>query len=193
MTIRSHIRNATIIIGSAVAVFLAILAYQQVLRISGNFHTVVPDQFYRSSQLSPAALEGYVQRYGLKTIINLRGAGPDKKWYQDEKRVADTLGVTLVDFGMSATQILSDDRAAELVAIMKDAKKPILVHCLDGADRTGLASVIYASQVAGEDQKTAERQLGVRYGHFGIPLLSPTFAMDESWEDLETFFGIEGS
>lgn len=193
MTIRSHIRNAMIITASGVAVFLAILAFQQVLRLSGNFHTVVPDQFYRSSQLSPTALEGYVQRYGVKTIINLRGAEPNKKWYRDEKQVADSLGVTMVDFGMSATRLLSADRAAQLVAIMKDAQKPILVHCLDGADRTGLVSVIYASQVAGEDDKTAERQLSTRYGHFGIPLLSPTFAMDTSWEDLETFFGVEGS
>lgn len=188
-----HIRNALVITGSGVAVFLAILAFQQVLRITGNFHTVVADQFYRSSQLSPAALEGYVQRYGVKTIVNLRGAAPGKKWYDDERRVADSLGLTMIDFGMSATKPLTAQRAAELVSALKTAQKPILVHCLDGADRTGLVSVIYASQVAGEDEKTAEGQLSPRYGHFGIPLLSPTFAMDSSWENLEQFFGIEGS
>lgn len=193
MTIRSHIRNTTIIAGSAVAVFLAILAFQQVLRLSGNFHTVVAGQFYRSSQLSTAALEGYVRRYGLKTIINLRGAEPNRKWYQDEKQLADSLGLTMIDFGMSATKPITRDRAAALVAVLKAAQKPILVHCLDGADRTGLVSVIYASQVAGEDEETSERQLTPLYGHIGIPLVSPTFAMDSSWEDLETFFGIEGS
>lgn len=193
MTFRTHIRNAAIITGSAVAVFLAILAFQQVLRITGNFHTVVADQFYRSSQLSPAALKGYVQRYGVKTIVNLRGAAPGKKWYDDEKQVADSLGLTMIDFGMSATKPLTVERAALLVAALKTAPKPILVHCLDGADRTGLVSIIYASQVAGEDEDKAEEQLTPLYGHFGIPLLSPTFAMDSSWEDLEPFFGIQGS
>lgn len=193
MTIRSHIRNTVIIVASGVAVFLAILAFQQALRLSGNFHTVVAGQFYRSSQLSPAALEGYARRYGLKTVVNLRGAAPGRKWYDDEKRVADSLGLTMIDFGMSATKPLTADRAAALVAALKAAPKPILVHCLDGADRTGLVSVIYASQVGGQDEETAERQLTPFYGHFGVPLVSPTFAMDSSWEALEPFFGIEGS
>ncbi len=72
------------------------------------------------------------------------------------------------------------------MAILKDAKHPILIHCRSGADRTGLASVIYLAKVAKVDEEVAERQLSVRYGHIGIPLLSPTYAMDESWEALET-------
>jgi len=193
MTERFHIRTAVILAASAVTVFLAILAFQQLLRLSGNFHTVVDGQFYRSSQLSPTALEGYVRRYGIRTVVNLRGAAPKAQWYRDEKAVTGSLGVDMVDFPMSATRPLAADRAAELVAVLKDVPKPILVHCLDGADRTGLVSVIYASQVAGQDEETAERQLTPLYGHFGIPLLSPTFAMDSSWEDLEPFFGVEGS
>ena len=193
MTERFHIRTAAILGASAIAVFLAILAFQQVLRLSGNFHTVVSGQFYRSSQLSPAALEGYVRRYGIRTVVNLRGAAPKARWYRDEKAATASLGVGMVDFSMSATRPLAAGRAAELVAVLKDVPKPILVHCLDGADRTGLVSVIYASQVAGQDEETAERQLTPLYGHFGIPLVSPTFAMDSSWEDLEPFFGIEGS
>jgi len=193
MIFRSHIRNAVIIAASGMAVFLAILAFQQVLRIDGNFHTVVDGQFYRSSQLSPAALERYIREYGIRTVVNLRGAAPAAKWYRDEKAVTASLGVGMIDFGMSASQRLTSARAAQLVAELRDAPKPILVHCLDGADRTGLVSVIYASQVAGMDEETAEGQLTPLYGHFGIPLLSPTFAMDMSWEDLEPFFGITGS
>src|SRR5690606_24657622 len=113
------------------------------------FHTVVSGQFYRSSQLSPAALEGYVRRYGIRTVVNLRGAAPKARWYRDEKAATASLGVGMVDFPMSATRPLAAGRAAELVAVLKDVPKPILVHCLDGADRTGLVSVIFASQVAG--------------------------------------------
>ena len=43
------------------------------------------------------------------------------------------------------------------------------------------------------DEETAEWQLTPIYGHFGIPFLSPSFAMDETWEELEPLFGIEGS
>ena len=190
---RLRIRQLAVVVGSIAAITLAILAFQQILRINGNFHTVVEGQFYRSSQLSPAALETYIREYGIKTVLNLRGAALGRKWYDDEQETTKSLGVAMVDFGMSATKPLTTDRATELVAVLKNAQKPILVHCLDGADRTGLVSVIYASQIAGENEKTAEGQLTPLYGHFGVPLVSPTFAMDSSWENLETFFGIQGS
>jgi len=175
------------------AVFLAILAYQKILRFSGNFHVVVSDEFYRSAQLSPAALEGYVRKYGIKTILNLRGAAPDKDWYAAEKRIADSNGLTMIDFGMSATKPFTPDMAVELISRMRDAQKPILVHCLDGADRTGLVAVIYSNRLAGVDEKTAEGQLTPLYGHFGIPYLSPTYAMDTSWENLKAFFAADAS
>lgn len=40
------------------------------------------------------------------------------------------------------------------------------------------------------DEETAEKQLSIRFGHVGIPFLSPAFAMDESWEALEEAFGL---
>jgi protein tyrosine/serine phosphatase len=74
---------------------------------------------------------------------------------------------------------------------MRDAPKPILIHCQAGADRTGLVSVLYLQQIAGIDEETAEEQLSVRFGHIGIPYLSSTFAMDRSWENLEKVFGLD--
>jgi hypothetical protein len=46
-------------------------------------------------------------------------------------------------------------------------------------------------QIAGTDEEVSERQLSVRYGHIGIPYISASFAMDESWEIFEeVFFGL---
>ena len=175
-----HVRN--VLLGAG-AVVIVILAFLGGLQLTGNFHTVVAGELYRSAQPTPAELESYVRRYGLKTVVNLRGANPGAKWYEDEKRVAKSLGVKMIDFQMSARQELSPARAEALVALLKAAEKPILVHCKAGADRTGLVSVIYASQVAGIDEEHAERQLwSIIYGHIGIPFLSPSFAMDISWE-----------
>jgi len=175
------------------AVPLGILGYQAGLRAEGNFREVLPGQFYRSAQLSPQTLETAIQRYGIKTVINLRGAQMQAAWYRSEKQVVERNDVQLVDFPMSSSRRLDPEKAVELVAMMKQLPKPILVHCWTGADRTGLVSVIYANRVAGMDEEQAEWQLSPLYGHFGIPFFSPTFAMDESWEDLEKVFGIEGS
>ena len=52
-------------------------------------------------------------------------------------------------------------------------------------------SAIYLQQIAGDDEKKAEGQLSILYGHLGIPYLSSTYAMDESWEQLEKRFGLK--
>ena len=177
----------------AVALPATVLAFQAALRETGNFHEVVAGELYRSAQPTPAMLREDVSRHGIRTVINLRGAHPGAAWYEDEKRTAHDMGLKLIDFPMSANRELSTDRALELLATLRGAEKPILVHCFTGADRTGLASIIYANQIAGVDEETAEGQLSPLFGHFGIPVLSSTFAMDQTWERLEPVFGIEGS
>jgi protein tyrosine phosphatase (PTP) superfamily phosphohydrolase (DUF442 family) len=162
------------------------------LQLSGNFHTVIDGELYRSAQLSPAQLELYVRANGIKTVINLRGESPNAKWYNGEIAAAQQLGIEHIDFKMSSGTVLSPERADQLVAIMKAAPKPILIHCQSGADRTGLVSVIYSQQIAGVSEDVAERQLSVRYGHVAIPHISSVYAMDVSWDRLETHFGLKG-
>lgn len=121
-------------------------------------------------------------------MVNLRGPS-EKDWYQREIALTSQLGMVHIDFAMSALQRLAPDRAERLIALLKDAPKPILVHCNGGADRTGLVSVIYSQQIAGIPEETAEGQLSLFFGHVAIPYVSGTFAMDESWQRLEVYFG----
>ena len=159
-------------------------AYLGGLQLSGNFHEVVPDQLYRSAQPSAPQLAAYVKQHGIKTVINLRGSSRGE-WYADEVAEAARLGVRHIDFQMSARKILTADRARELIALLKDAPKPILIHCQAGADRSGLVSSIYVQQIANQSEKAAERQLSFAFGHIGVRFLSSTVAMDDSWEKLE--------
>lgn len=161
------------------------------LLLTDNFHEVVPGQLYRSAQPSGADLSDYKSRYGIRTVINLRGRS-DGAWYRDEVEAAAREGLVHIDFPMSASRALTTEKSRKLIAILRDAPKPILIHCKSGADRTGLASVIYSSQIAGRDEETAERQLSIAFGHIAIPFLSSAFAMDESWESLEAALGMPG-
>jgi len=160
-------------------------AYPAYLRLEGNFHTVVKGQLYRSAQPSPSQLEAYVRDHGIRSVINLRPPREKGTWYSAEVATAQRLGLRHVDFPMSASKVLSPQRADELVRLMASLPKPILVHCQAGADRTGLASALYGNRIAGLDEEAAERQLSFYFGHVGIPRLSAAYAMDESWEDLE--------
>lgn len=165
--------------------------YAGFLQLTGNFHPVVPGELYRSAQPSAAQLARYVQENGIKTVINLRGAEEKAGWYAQEVAEAQRLGVQHIDFRMSSSTELSTDKADQLVAIMRAAPKPILIHCAYGADRSGLASVIYSHQIAGIDEKVAERQLSFFYGHVSLPYLSAAYAMDESWQKLEGHFSVK--
>jgi protein tyrosine/serine phosphatase len=64
----------------------------------------------------------------------------------------------------------------KLINIVKNAKKPILIHCKAGADRTGLVSALYLYSIG---DKNASKMLSFKYGHLSV---GPTKAMDESFE-----------
>lgn len=188
-------RNRKLVCNSGLALIataLSVGGYLSFLQLSGNFHTVIPGEFYRSAQPSASQLENYVDRYGIKTVINLRGPDDKAAWYSEEIAAAKHLGIKHVDFKMSSSAMVTHDLAEQLVEVMKSAPKPILIHCKAGADRSGIVSAIYSHEIAGVDQDKAERQLSIFFGHVGIPYLSPTFAMDESWEKLERHFDSKG-
>ncbi|QKW96464.1 protein tyrosine phosphatase [Agrobacterium sp. CGMCC 11546] len=166
-------------------VVLAAGGYLYAIQLLGNFHEVVAGQFYRSNQPSSEELVRYTEDHGIKTVINLRGSNEAESWYRDEVETSKKLGLNHIDFGMSASRELDMNQVNQLVAIMRDAPKPILIHCKSGADRTGLATALYLSRVARLGEEEAESQLSIRYGHVSIPYLSAAYAMDRTWENAE--------
>ena len=174
------------------AAALAIGGYLGGLQLTDNFHEVVPHRLYRSAQPSPADIDAYVEKYGIRTIINLRGEQPSEDWYRGEVTEARRLGIEHIDFKMSAHHVLSQEDSERLIAIMMDAPKPILVHCKAGADRTGLASALYLAAVAKAGEEPAEAQISLRYGHISLSV-SPSYAMDETFEELEPWLGFPWS
>ena len=186
---RKWLRNGATAISITV---LGLGGYLGFLQLSGNFHTVIAGELYRSAQPTTSQLERYARDYGIRTIVNLRGASRNATWYSDEISTARRLGIKHIDFSMAASKGLTAAQADQLVALLKDAPKPILIHCQAGADRTGLVSVIYSQRIAGIPTEKAERQLSLYFGHVGLPHVSNTYAMDRTWEMLERHYGLSG-
>lgn len=162
-------------------------AHMGVNQLIGNFHEVLPGELYRSAQPSGKDISAYAKSYGIKTIINLRNEKRED-WYDAESKAAKANGMHLVDYPVSSSDKLSQHDAEQLAQIMKDAEKPILIHCEHGANRTGLASAIYVSAVAGKSEAFSEFQLSPYYGHVPIPGIG-RYEMYESWDDFEETLG----
>jgi protein tyrosine/serine phosphatase len=143
---------------------LPLLLHGWQVAFGGNFHTVLAGTVYRSAQPSIADLQALVAAHHIRTIINLRGECPDP-WYFEEHEKAKALNVQVVDVGLWASQPPPADQFPLLVEALADAPGPILIHCLGGNDRSGLASALAILLRSDGTIGEARRQLSIYYGH----------------------------
>lgn len=130
-----------------------------------NFRTVLPGEVYRCAQPSAATLERAIRRHGIRTVVNLRGCCPAGDWYREEARATARLDVHQEDVALSATRLPSVVAVRQLLDIIDYSTYPLLFHCHQGADRTGLASVMTVLVRTNATLGEARRHLGLRSGH----------------------------
>ncbi|WP_428030545.1 tyrosine-protein phosphatase [Ancylobacter sp.] len=179
-------------LGACGALLLLAGSYAGWAYATGNVHTVVEGELYRSATLSPGRLKDVIDSRGIRTIINLRGRAENSGWYRDEVRIAGEAKVQLIDLRWSARRELTDEEVATFFKALENAPRPILIHCLSGADRTGLAAALYLAGIKKASEMSAELQLSPLFGHIGLPF-APFYAMDETFERLEPWLGYTGS
>jgi protein tyrosine/serine phosphatase len=144
---------------------------------NANFRTIVSGEAYRSGQMDAAQLSRVIQEYHIKSIIDL-SATDAPALYQREIETAKRLRVQHYDFSISATNEITVPQMDEIIRILREAPKPVLIHCQGGSDRSGLVSALYCLTLKGETPAQADRELSVWYGHVS---LSKTIAMDHSY------------
>lgn len=129
-----------------------------------NWAEVVPGKLYRSNHPTPARLRAAARRYGLKTLINLRGhrqCGSDAL----SRDAAARLGLRHIDMAFESRGAPHRDRVLRFAGIYSTLETPALMHCKSGADRAGLASGL-AVLLEGGTAADALAQLSWRFGHF---------------------------
>ena len=174
-------RKIRIALLACLVVISPVLAFAGYEIATGNVREVEPGVFFRSGQLDGAGIEQMIQRHNIMTILNLRGAHPEDRWFAAESSVAQGYGVKYISIPLSPNEEPSVDRMNQIAATLQKANGPILVHCNSGANRTGLVSAIYELAVQGKTPSEASGQLSILYGHF--PWLgSRTAAMDRAFE-----------
>ena len=157
-------------------------AYLGLLQLTGNVHAVQAGIVYRSAQLDQDDFESIIKSRKIRSILNLRGEDANERWYRSEMAAVQATGVRHFDYGIGSTSYVDAKQVKEILAILRSAPKPLLIHCASGADRTGLVAALYLAEIEGKPVEEAAQQLSILYGHFPY-LGSRTVAMDNSFYD----------
>lgn len=129
-----------------------------------NLAEVVPGKLYRSNHPTPGHLAAATRRYGLRTLVNLRG---HRKCGSDalSREAALRLGLQHIDMAFESRGAPHRDRILRFADIYGTLRTPALMHCKSGADRAGLASGL-AIMFEGGRAEDALKQLSWRFGHW---------------------------
>ncbi len=104
---------------------------------------------------------------GVKTIVNLRGGGAASK---KEERAAMAMGLDYYNIPMGYTDPNLTKVSSVLDIIRDPAKQPVYIHCLQGADRTGM--IVGIHRVLSDGWQFEQAYTEMR-GHHFKPFLIP--------------------
>lgn len=129
-----------------------------------NWGVVESGRLYRSNHPLPWQLDAAVKRYGIQSVINLRGhrvtCGSDALG----RDAAARLGLVHADQPFESRGAPHKDRLMRLIHLYRALPEPILIHCKSGADRTGLAAGVW-HLLQGRKATDAMSELTLRHGH----------------------------
>ena len=127
-----------------------------------NFCVVTPGVLWRGETPTRADAQWLVA-HGLRTVISLQldVRRSFETAHLDPGVVRSVTYFRVRDF--MATQVLThrhlDDHVAEVLAIIQEAPKPVLISCRAGVDRTGVIAAAYRVLVDGMSREGAIKEM----------------------------------
>lgn len=142
---------------------IALIAAGLIYLYFHDFRVVIPNQVYRSNELSRAEFISVIRHYDIRSVVNLRGKQHAKSnWYRHEMQAMRITHVHHYDIPVKSESLPSVKQLKSLVNILESAPRPMLVHCASGVDRSGLAAAIVLI-LANAPMAKVEKQISLRY------------------------------
>lgn len=146
-----------------VIVIAPIVYFRCVYDTYKRLRIVEPGRVYRSGQMTAEGFADAVERYGLRTIINVQDEFPDPDialgfWDRQtikESELCRLLGVRYVHLmpTLLPRHLIPEQRPPvidQLLNILDDESNyPVLIHCHAGLHRTGILTAIYRMEYQG--------------------------------------------
>ncbi|TNC76027.1 protein-tyrosine-phosphatase [Janthinobacterium lividum] len=133
-----------------------------------NLHQVTP-VLYRSAKLDSSDV-AQLQALGVKTVISLRS-------FHSDTQVLEGSGIRAVRIPIN-TWAIRDKHVVETMRSIRAAEQqgPVLLHCLHGADRTGMMAAMYRMLYQGWPREKAIDEL--KNGGYGYHAV---------WKNIESY------
>ncbi len=166
------IKLAVAVVALVFIVILSLVAWNNGVRdylFPKNFGVVEPGVLYRSGQISRWQIEPTLTKYNIKTIVALSANASHSQManIDAEIKTAAALGIERKIFPLGGDGTGRIDEYAQAIAAIDAAKKqgkPVLVHCIAGAQRTGGVIACYEMLVENKPSAEAFEQMR-QYGH----------------------------
>jgi len=107
-----------------------------------NLYKIAP-KVYRSAQPTMGQLKKYRDKYGIKTIINLKNDNRNSAYFLFEEQRCKQLGLKLINVNVRSRIAPKTRQLIEYKKIMEEMHEPVLIHCKAGVDRTGVFCTLY--------------------------------------------------
>ena len=145
-----------------------------------NFHKV-NENLYRSGQPDKDEFESLYTSKGVRSVLNLRENNSDK----EEIRSIDR-NIALFEIPLDTGKISEND-LLKILTVIRDAPKPLLIHCWHGSDRTGCAVAAYRITFENWNVENAVAELmKPEYGHHKyIDLNIPELLRNADWNKIK--------
>ena len=114
-----------------------------------NFHWVVPGEASRAAQAWAGGVGPFLEKRGIKAVINLRGRNDDLSWWKNETAAAGARGIAHLDAMLDSRKLPTKPMLARLIQCFDEAPKPFMLKCSGGQDRSSFASALYLIHTKG--------------------------------------------
>src|ERR1700712_3720870 len=99
-----------------------------------NFHWVLPGECARAAQAWAGGITPFLEKRGIKAIINLRGRNDDLSWWKNETRIAGIRGIAHLDAMLDSRKLPTRALLLRLIASFNQAPRPFMLICSGGQD-----------------------------------------------------------
>ena len=146
---------------------------------AGNF-SQVENGLYRSGRPDQPGIT-VLQQMGVKTIMDLEN---DDAAVAAEKGWAEAAGITFINHPMNGMNTPDDAQVDDTLAKIADpANQPVLVHCMQGHDRTGLIIALHRVIADGWTPQAAhDEMLALGYNTM-LTNMEHYFEKKTNWKD----------